>query len=56
MRMAGRTRSGDQKCRSEIDAEDALPVVEGDFGDWFGLGDASVVDQDFDFAEVAFGF
>src|SRR5262245_3763819 len=53
---AGDDTLGHKKRRSQIDAEYALPVLEGDFGYGLGFGDASVVDEDFDFAEAAFGF
>jgi ABC-type glycerol-3-phosphate transport system substrate-binding protein len=33
-----------------------VPVFEGDFGNGLGLRDASVVDENFDFAKLPFGF
>ena len=51
----GKDALGDEERGTEIDAEDVLPIFEGDFGDGLGLGDAGVVDEDLDFAEFPFG-
>src|ERR1043166_440567 len=51
----GEDALGDEESGSEIDAEDAVPVFESNFGDGLGLRDTGVVDEDFYFAEVAFG-
>jgi len=52
----GKNALRDEKGRSEIDAEHALPIFESDFSDGLGLRNAGVVDEDFHFAELALSF